>query len=315
MNNQDLLAVRAYVTCRDDRIYDNVSQNTVIIDVTHSNLQQKHIEIRLSKSDTLDELRTKIYRQTGTSLNHQHLHVYTDSSRDNLVCEIPSSLSGDRYKIGYFLPQHGMTIHVIDTNPHSISANRALEDVSLVQKFHLTEDEYNSRDRTLRKWKQEQTEIDPSFTLQRHAMRHAALQEAILCYKRGLPLPSGFIFDLESNQVIPAPLSKEEDTVDLEELYGPNSIAHAILGQRCQIRVGERRGTIVWTGILHHDRGHWVGIQLDEPTGKNNGTVQGVTYFTVDANCGAFVRGPQVEVGDFPVRDDIWDEESDDEEL
>jgi tubulin-specific chaperone B len=314
MNNHDLLAVRAYVTCRDERMYEDVSQNTVIIDVTHSNLRQKHIEIRLSKSDLLDELRTKIYRQTGTSLSHQHLHVYTDASRENLVCEIPASLPGDRYPIGYFLSQHGMTVHVIDTNPHSISANRALEDVSLVPKFRLSEEDYDTRDKTLRKWKNEQKEIDPTFSLQRHATRHAALQEARLCHKRGLPLPAGFMLDSETNQVIATPSSKDAAAVDLEELYGPDSISHAVIGQRCQIRVGERRGTIVWTGLLHHDHGYWVGVQLDEPTGKNNGTVQGTTYFTVDANCGAFVRGPQVEVGDFPVRDDIWDE-SDDEEL
>lgn len=313
MNNHDLLAVRAYVTCRDNRVYDDVSQNTVIIDVTHSNLLQKHIEIRLSKSDLLDDLRTKIYRQTGTSFNHQHLHVYTDASRDNLVCEIPASFPGDKYPIGYFLSQHGMTVHVIDTNPHSISANRALEDVSLVPKFKLSDEEYNSREKTLRKWKNEQKEADPTFSLQRHAARHAALQEAILSNKRGLPLPSGFIFDSERNQVIAIPSSKE-NADDLEALYGPESIAHAVIGQRCQIRVGERRGSIVWTGMLHHDHGYWVGIQLDEPTGKNNGTVHGTTYFTVDSNCGAFVRGPQVEVGDFPARDDMWDD-SDDEEL
>jgi tubulin-specific chaperone B len=323
MNNLDLLAVRSYVTGRDAHVYDDVSSDTVIIDVTHSNLQQKHIEIRLCKHELLDTLRTKIYRQTGTSPSYQHIQVYTDISRNNLVCEIPVSTPGDTYQIGYFLSQHGMTIHVVDTNPHSISANRALEDTSLVSKFKLTDEEYNQRSNTLRKWTQEQKEIDSSFTLQRHAIRHAALQEAIVCYKRGLPLPVGFIFDTATNQVIrkqqtSSGVANDATTTStniLNDIYGPESIQHAIIGQRCQIRIGQRRGTIVWTGQLqsHIDDGYWVGIQLDEPTGKNNGTLYGVPYFVVEPNYGAFVRGPHVEVGDFPIRTDIWDEGDDDD--
>ena len=313
MNNIDLLAVRSYVTSRDETNYDDVSADTVIIDVTHSNLQQKHIEIRFSKSDMLHTLRTKIYRQTGTSPGHQHIQVYY---HNEIVCEIPVTTCGDAYKIGYFISQHGMRIHVIDTNPFSISANRALEDVSQVAKFRLTDDEYDARDKTLRQWKNTQKEKDPTFTLQKHALRHSKLQEAILLHKRGMPLPSGFVYDAQLKQVV----SSKSSNVDGENLnddtYGPDSVEHCIVGQRCQIRVGERRGTVAWTGVLqNHETGYWVGIELDEPTGKNNGTICGVQYFTTNINYGAFVRGTQVDVGDFPVRDDIWDEDDSDDEI
>ena len=40
--------------------------------------------------------------------------------------------------------------------------------------------------------------------------------------------------------------------------------------------------------------GKWIGVILDEEKGKNNGTVQGKTYFTCDSNHGIFVRQSQV---------------------
>jgi len=49
--------------------------------------------------------------------------------------------------------------------------------------------------------------------------------------------------------------------------------------------------------------GHWVGVTLDEPTGKNNGTIKGKRYFDCGNNCGVFVRPERCEVGDFPPLD------------
>lgn len=42
--------------------------------------------------------------------------------------------------------------------------------------------------------------------------------------------------------------------------------------------------------------GKWVGVELDEPKGKNNGIVQGKTYFQCRDNHGLFVRQNQLQV-------------------
>lgn len=53
-------------------------------------------------------------------------------------------------------------------------------------------------------------------------------------------------------------------------------------------------GTVAFYGTTQFADGNWVGVVLDEPKGKNNGTVKDVQYFTCEENYGIFVRPGQV---------------------
>ncbi|KAK5688110.1 hypothetical protein LTS10_000088 [Elasticomyces elasticus] len=86
------------------------------------------------------------------------------------------------------------------------------------------------------------------------------------------------------------------------------------VGARCQLS-DARRGEVKFLGDvveIPSGVGAWVGVQLDEPTGKNDGSVKGTRYFECVANHGVFVRPERIEVGDFPVLDDFAE---DDEEF
>jgi tubulin-folding cofactor B len=50
--------------------------------------------------------------------------------------------------------------------------------------------------------------------------------------------------------------------------------------------------------------GYFVGIQLDEAKGTNNGSVGGFPYFQCPYKFGVFLRPSEIEVGDFPASDD-----------
>ena len=55
-------------------------------------------------------------------------------------------------------------------------------------------------------------------------------------------------------------------------------------------------GTIKFSGETKFASGDWLGVELDEATGKNQGAVQGVQYFETSANRGLFVKPNQVQV-------------------
>ncbi|VDL79007.1 unnamed protein product [Nippostrongylus brasiliensis] len=56
------------------------------------------------------------------------------------------------------------------------------------------------------------------------------------------------------------------------------------------------KGRVAFCGEVQLSDGEWLGVILDEPRGKNNGTVQGVQYFTCELNYGLFVRPAQLKL-------------------
>ncbi|PFH50928.1 hypothetical protein AMATHDRAFT_143774 [Amanita thiersii Skay4041] len=87
-----------------------------------------------------------------------------------------------------------------------------------------------------------------------------------------------------------------------------------VVGARCEVESSEpglsKRGSIRFIGETKFSKGVWVGIEYDEPMGKNDGFVQGEKYFTCRPSYGVFVRPDKVSVGNFPVEElDVEDEE------
>ena len=220
-----------------------------------------------------------------------------------------------------------MVCHCVDLDPHSGSKGGQYEDTSLVKKFELTDEEYNSRKGTLRDWARQQKKKDEHFSLAKHAKEHRELADANRQGKLGLELPKGFEYD-EDGKVFRTEVVQQEGEklasgdgndsgnvceFDLETVNGIE------VDMRCEVRPGNRRGKVAFVGEVPElgSGGYWVGIIFDEPVGKTDGTTKtGKTYFDAPGpGFGGFIRGKNLEVGDFPERDimDELDSDSDDE--
>ena len=89
--------------------------------------------------------------------------------------------------------------------------------------------------------------------------------------------------------------------------------AHGIeVGKRCQLGTDSaRRGKVVFVGEVPEIPGSgepWIGIELDEPSGRNDGSIGGKRYFHCAAKKGVFVRPGRVEMGHFGVLSEADDD-------
>lgn len=71
-----------------------------------------------------------------------------------------------------------------------------------------------------------------------------------------------------------------------------------VVGTRVDVIGKDIVGTVAFVGATAFSAGKWIGVVLDEPKGKNNGTVQGKSYFKCEDNYGIFVRQSQLNILD-----------------
>ncbi|KAI6012667.1 dynein associated protein-domain-containing protein [Pisolithus orientalis] len=62
------------------------------------------------------------------------------------------------------------------------------------------------------------------------------------------------------------------------------------------VEISNGRGIVRFCGTTSFAPGKWVGIELYEPKGKNDGSINGIAYFSCRPLCGVFIRPSQVKV-------------------
>ncbi|XP_060808553.1 kinesin-like protein KIF13B isoform X2 [Amyelois transitella] len=66
------------------------------------------------------------------------------------------------------------------------------------------------------------------------------------------------------------------------------------VGESVQLRLSSSTGVVAYVGAAHFAHGLWVGVALDAPTGKNDGSVNGIRYFECRPRHGIFVRADKL---------------------
>ncbi|KAF4123851.1 tubulin-specific chaperone B [Geosmithia morbida] len=162
-------------------------------------------------------------------------------------------------------------LHVDDLRPPGARENYT--DVSGVDKYVMPEDEYEKKTDSVLAWKKNQ--------------------------KLGR-------FD---------PNAPDHEQAKLDALAREVAQRDIAVGKRCRVGANDdRRGEVRYVGEVKEipgGAGPWIGVQLDEPVGKNDGSIAGTRYWGQESTLkhGVFVRPDRVEVGDFPAINDLEDME------
>ncbi|KAK9390504.1 CAP Gly-rich domain-containing protein [Lipomyces mesembrius] len=234
-------------------------------------------ERRISPHWTLAHLKSRLEPITGIPASSQRLSLFIAHSETPILLTPPDGRTDDDYSVGEFGDAlvSFARVQVDDSRPFSAQENYT--DFTRVAKFELSQEEYAKRDDTVLAWKK----------------RNQLGRFAETASDR----------DKVSNKA----------QVEARRIH---------VGKRCRVvEPSERRGIVKFVGRVpelqsagtEEDDAVWVGVDFDEPVGKNDGTMQGVKYFEARKNHGSFFRPEKVEVGDFPEIDDMFDE--DDEEV
>jgi tubulin-specific chaperone B len=219
---------------------------------------------------TVNALKCKLAFHCGTTPSAMRLEL-RDGKGNPL-----SALHDDNKKFGFYSPENGFILHIADTDPTSATANGWLEDVSKVEKYVMSDAEYRKRDNTYHKYKEGKLAQDPTWTIQRELTERQGKN-----YK--LPVAREKVTDPEF-------MSAEASRIQV--------------GCRCKLSPGDKRGVVKYVGKIEGlPMGYWVGVHLDEPVGKNDGSVKGQQIFECPRMHGAFARPEKIETGDFPELD------------
>lgn len=108
---------------------------------------------------TVLRVKEKLLTHVGTSVGAMRLQL-----RDGRSVPV-AALDDDARPLGFYSPADGWTLHVLDTDAGSASAQGWLEDTSKVAKAVMSDEAYAARDNTYRRFRAQQQAATPGWTM------------------------------------------------------------------------------------------------------------------------------------------------------
>ncbi|KAK5382306.1 hypothetical protein LTR20_006062 [Exophiala xenobiotica] len=217
---------------------DIAVQITVPNDTNPSAAPLLSAERRITPSWTISQLKSKLEPVTGIPASAQSLRTRSlDGTFVHLSDE--SSLVGDaRYGL-----HRGSEIEIIDARPAGMRQSFNFADLSSVEKYQMPESQYEK------------------------------LDDSVLAWKKRAKLGR---FDPSVSQKTAEEMAEERKRADREVIER----RRIDVGMRCRVgRDDARRGVVRFVGEIGGLGGAresgcvWIGVELDEPVGRNDGSV------------------------------------------
>merc|ERR1712167_493721 len=130
------------------------------------NLKAKFMELRFDKHMQIEDVYVKCCHHAGGGSTETCLPVLQDP-----IGNVVAQLDDMTKPLGFYAPEDGWGIHVHDSDPNSLSAGGWLEITALVKKYEISEEDYDKREGTVRKWIQSKKAQDPTWTIEKEIMR------------------------------------------------------------------------------------------------------------------------------------------------
>ncbi|CAO1638214.1 unnamed protein product [Sympodiomycopsis kandeliae] len=239
--------------------------------VVHCPQVQVSSERSYTSDQTIASFKSRLETLTGIPPSHQVIEIYTSRTDDadaspRLIRKLPVNGTEDEsiklHDVG--VDQDGLGIKVTDDRPEDIT-RMYTDETLLKERFELTEEEYKNRSDTVLAYKQRNKlgRFDPAQQAAQEAISQASSNQDAVTIAKWLDN-----------------VNKRFETLDTTA----------------------RRGTIRFVGNTSFAQGVWIGVEFDEPVGKNDGSVNGIRYFQCRDKFGGFVKPDKIQVGEFPVR-------------
>lgn len=126
---------------------------SVVLHLTHNLTANRIPEIRFDLDTKIGIVKEQIEKRYGTSVDYMEL-ILQDTCGGNI-----GNLANDDKPLSFYDPQDNYTIHVIDKNPNSMLLG--IDDLSKVDKYTMSEQDYDKLQDNFRKFKTKLLESNP----------------------------------------------------------------------------------------------------------------------------------------------------------
>jgi tubulin-folding cofactor B len=230
-------------------------------------------ERRVSPNWSLKHLKQRLETITGIPPADQQLLLFPSTvSTQSTTIRAPAGDENDEDSVTLAALNIAQASRIHVNETRPISEQTDWQDDANTEFFELNDEEYDKRSGTVRQWKR----------------------------------------DNQLGRFDPGYESRKQEQLKLNH-HKSDSIPLGSRFRTIDDINGERRGVVRYVGkvpVIDHEN-VWVGVEFDEPVGKNDGSLKGERYFTTQRNRGGFLKPVQVETGDYPELDLF----SDDDEL